>query len=275
MSELTEIYAACLVEYAGRQPDGALAGPFYTFGKDARDAFNLPYNEKVFKGAFSHLTEIGCLKEYRTWGVETYYKLSSKDFARGMEEVALGVRRFQTSNHVLAASNAATAAGSSLQPRSPTILESYADLGSGYLAQVLDSYEKHIQNLADDEMLSDEEREEANASDPLQGIVVPASDRIVRLSHNETIEMERPTTTLVEALERDNGDEESAGFRERILGQIKAGRELIRAGEFRAYLLYQTLLTALGELISKHKNPSIVELARALLGVLVGSLFQS
>lgn len=276
MNEISEIYAACLVEYARRQDNGVLTGTFYVFGKDARDAFNLPYSKKVYAECISRLIQIGCLKEYRTWGVQTFYKLDSKEFDKAMQEVALGVRKFETSGPFLNAAAAATTASvSSLFPKSPTIIESYADLGSGYLAEVLESYEQHILQLAEDE----EEEEQSDspsdlgASDPLKDIEIPASDRLVRPSHNEVAEIEHPAAELLEALERDNGDPDNLGFRERILGQIKAGRELIRAGEFRAYLLYQTLLAALGELISRYKNPAIVALANALLGVVVNNFF--
>jgi hypothetical protein len=279
MNEISEIYAACLIEYARRQDNGVLKGTFYVFGKDARDAFNLPYSKKIYGECISRLVQIGCLKEYRTWGVETFYKLDSKEFDKAMQEVALGVRKFETSAPFLdVAAAATTVSSSSLFPKSTSIIESYADLGSDYLAEVLESYEQHILQLAEDD---EEEAEQSDSppdpgvADPLKDIEIPASDRLVRPSHNEVAEIEHPAAELLEALERDNGDPDNLGFRERILGEIKAGRELIRSGEFRAYLLYQTLLAALGELISRYKNPTIVALANALLGVVVSNFFQS
>ena len=104
---------------------------------------------------------------------------------------------------------------------------------------------------------------------------IPASDRIVTINHNQISETDRSVSELVDELESDNGDPEQPGLRERLLGQIKAGRELIRAGEFRAYLLYETLARALSELISRYKNPTIVALANALLGAIVSQLLQA
>ncbi len=104
---------------------------------------------------------------------------------------------------------------------------------------------------------------------------VPASDRIVRLDHNQIQAAVQPVTELIDALEQDNGDPEEPGLRERLLGQIRAGRELIRAGEFRAYLLYEVLVRALGELIKRYKNPTIAALANALLGAVVSQMIQS
>ncbi|GEM_PF-2000679 len=105
-------------------------------------------------------------------------------------------------------------------------------------------------------------------------ILVPASDRIVRLDHNRAEAAVRPIDELLDALSEDNGNPDQPGLRERLIGQIKAGRELIRAGEFRAYLLYEVLVRALNELINRYKNPTITALANALLGAVVGQLIQ-
>lgn len=109
----------------------------------------------------------------------------------------------------------------------------------------------------------------------LSDIAVPAADRVVRLDHNQISEAETPIAVLVHALEQDNGDPDQPGLRERLLGQIKAGRELIRSGEYRAYLLYEVLVRALGELIRRYKNPAIIALANALLGAVVSNLLQT
>ncbi len=106
-------------------------------------------------------------------------------------------------------------------------------------------------------------------------IEVPASDRIVRLNHNEVQTAVGSVSEIIDALEKDNGDPEQPGLRERLLGQIKAGRELIQAGEFRAYLLYEVLVRALNELIKRYQNPTIAALANALLGAVVSQLLQA
>lgn len=113
------------------------------------------------------------------------------------------------------------------------------------------------------------------AVDDDRQILVPAADRIVSLSHNQLSESDKLVSELTIELEKDNGDPDQPGLRERLIGEIKAGRELIRAGEFRAYLLYETLFRALSELIKRYKNPTIVALAEALLGAIVSQIFQS
>jgi hypothetical protein len=118
---------------------------------------------------------------------------------------------------------------------------------------------------------------EQQFSDSLVGAAgaAPASDRIVALNHNQVSEADRSVSELVDQLENDNGDPDQPGLRERLLGQIKAGRELIRAGEFRAYLLYETLVRALYEIVNRYRNPTIVALANALLGAVVSQLLQA
>ncbi|WP_440977984.1 hypothetical protein ACQHGV_09350 [Sphingomonas pseudosanguinis] len=111
--------------------------------------------------------------------------------------------------------------------------------------------------------------------DPLAGIPVPASDRLVNIGHNQILRIDRPIEEFVSALHDDNGDPDQPGLRERLLGEVKAGRELIRAGTFRSYLLYETLVRALGEFIKRYKSPTLVALANALLGAIVSELFQA
>ena len=106
-------------------------------------------------------------------------------------------------------------------------------------------------------------------------IPIPAADRVVALSHNQIGEVERPLTEVIAALESDNGNPDSPGLRERLIGQLKAGRELVQAGEFQAYLVYATLVRGLGELISKYGNPVLAALANAVLSVIVTQVFQA
>ncbi len=109
----------------------------------------------------------------------------------------------------------------------------------------------------------------------IDAVSIPASDRIVRLDHNQSSEFDVDISNLVDQLEgQDNGDPDHPGLRERLLGQLKAGRELIRAGEFRAYLLYEVLVRALGELIDKYGNPTIKAMANALLGAVISKILE-
>ena len=111
---------------------------------------------------------------------------------------------------------------------------------------------------------------------PLDAVsVIPGSDRLVSLTHNQVSSFDEQISELVEELEtHDNGDPDHPGLRERLLGQVKAGRELIRAGEFRAFLIYEVLVRALSELIEKYSNPTVKALANALLGAIVSQVLE-
>jgi len=110
-------------------------------------------------------------------------------------------------------------------------------------------------------------------SPQVPGVVVPASDRIVTLAHNQTKEIEGPLEELVLALEADNGIPDRPGLKERLLGQVRAGRELIRVGTFKSYVLYVTLLSALNSLVEKYKGHAIGAVAATLVELLIKHVF--
>jgi hypothetical protein len=101
------------------------------------------------------------------------------------------------------------------------------------------------------------------------GIMAPASDRVVTLSHNQITELDEPLSTFIQELEHDNGIPDAPGIKERILGQIRAGRELILAGSFKAHLLYMTLLSGLAELIKRYDGHVIGATAATLVELLI------
>ncbi|HEU0098419.1 MAG TPA: hypothetical protein VFQ67_06540 [Allosphingosinicella sp.] len=105
-------------------------------------------------------------------------------------------------------------------------------------------------------------------------VEVPASDRIVTLSHNQLKEIEPPLDELISALEADNGLPDQPGLKERLLGQVRAGRELLRVGSFKAYLVYITLLAGLAHLIEKYKGHAIAAAATTLMELLIKHVFE-
>ena len=143
-----------------------------------------------------------------------------------------------------------------------SLIQKYRLVGPAFLNGVID----HFKELDSDE--SDHM--------PLEsGGAAPASDRLVRLDHNQISNLDSQILELVNELEaKDIGDPDHPGLRERILGQIRAGRELVLSGQFKAYLLYEVLVKALGELIEKYGNPTIKVLANALLDAIVSQIFQ-
>jgi len=104
---------------------------------------------------------------------------------------------------------------------------------------------------------------------------IPAAGRLVEISHNQSSAIDNPTLEIINALEADNGLPEEPGFRERILGQIKAGRELIRAGIFDAQLFYLSMIVGLKMLIEKYKEHAIGAAASKLIDIIYENIGSS
>jgi hypothetical protein len=145
------------------------------------------------------------------------------------------------------------------------LLYEYTQFGSTWLDRIWSDYFPEINNS----VLIRQQVAVENLAE-----FAPASDRVVSLDHNQARDAEEKIIELVEALENDNGDPENPGLRQRLIGQFRAARELVRSGEYYAYLLYETLITGLGEIIQRYGKPAIVALANAFLGAAVGLLMQ-
>ena len=104
---------------------------------------------------------------------------------------------------------------------------------------------------------------------PQVDLEVPASDRLVTLSHNEISAFEEQTSEVISHVEKLNGIEGPPGFREVLLGQLRAGRELIRAGSFKIYLAQITLIETLLFLAKRYERETVGVLAAALAAALV------
>ncbi|VXD05304.1 conserved hypothetical protein [Sphingomonas sp. T1] len=103
---------------------------------------------------------------------------------------------------------------------------------------------------------------------PLMGLA-PASGRIVTFSDNQMSELDKQTSEVIDAVAAQNQIGGVAGLRELILGQLKAGRELIRAGSFRVYFLQLTLIQSLQYLVARYEKEVVGGLAAALIAALM------
>lgn len=113
--------------------------------------------------------------------------------------------------------------------------------------------------------------DEQGAGLPMLGVAL-ASNRIVNFNHNQITELDQQTTQVIEAVEKQNDIGGVAGLRELLLGQLRAGRELVRVGTVRAYLLQLTLLESLRYLASRYEKEVIGGLAATLLAALAKHL---
>jgi len=130
---------------------------------------------------------------------------------------------------------------------------------------------KYWQDLSDE--LEDNRSDETGQMPEPSHDYVPASDRVVTLSHNHQLELEETSTGLIDTLSKENSIDGDAGLKDIFLGQLRAGRELIRAQTFRAFLLYETLMTILGGLIERYKDQAIGQAAKKLLDLLIEHIF--
>ena len=170
---LAELYAACVVEHARENVDGILKGPFYVIGKEARDAFNLPYDATIFKRVIEILEYLGALTIYRNPGMQSYYRLEVKKFDEVMKVSTL-VRNYMMI--------------SPFEENSPTysFLESYADLGSDFLMDALSAHADELNEIGDNgEFLDEATASEFSSDQSKPKDEVPASDRYVDFTHNE------------------------------------------------------------------------------------------
>lgn len=94
---------------------------------------------------------------------------------------------------------------------------------------------------------------------------IPASDRTVTLTHNQQVELEAQTQEIIEVVEKQNHIDGDVSLRSKIIGQLKAGLELIRASVFDAQIMYLTLVETLKLLVARYDQGIIGSLAGALL----------
>jgi hypothetical protein len=98
---------------------------------------------------------------------------------------------------------------------------------------------------------------------------IPASDRIVTLGHNQITSLVKSTNEVINAVENStNSIDGDVGLRARLIGQLKAARELILSGIFRVEALKLTLIEALHVLIARYEKELVGALAATLLAEL-------
>jgi hypothetical protein len=102
-----------------------------------------------------------------------------------------------------------------------------------------------------------------------KSINIPASDRIVTLKHNQIYSIDESASDIITCIERENAIPDHPSLRELIIGQLRAGRELIRTGVFKAELLHMTLVIGLKMLLEKYEGHAIGAMASKLLDLIL------
>lgn len=139
------------------------------------------------------------------------------------------------------------------------LIADYFDFGGEWLERALNGLKAH----AGSEELTLE------ASDLIGPETAPASDRVVTLTDNQSKDLESKASSLIDEFEKENSVDGDLGVRAKILGQLKAGRELLIAGIFSTQALFFTLITTLSLLAKRYEKETIGALASVLLAELV------
>ncbi len=115
-------------------------------------------------------------------------------------------------------------------------------------------------------------QEAVEASNAVASEIIPGSDRFISIAHNQVSELDRETTTLIDAVENLNAIDGNTDHRATVIGALKAGRELVRAGVFKLYALEVTLIEAAKFLAKRYEREAIGALAAALLSFIASHL---
>lgn len=138
------------------------------------------------------------------------------------------------------------------------ILMAYARNGSTYIEDAIE----HISQMDADEIAVLRSEQQSSS-------FVPASDRVVTLSDNQQSELETASSKLIAEVEKSNGIDGDPTFRQIVLGQLNAGRELIRAQISNAELMRLIMMDTLKSLIKKYEGHVIGAAAATLMELLI------
>lgn len=142
------------------------------------------------------------------------------------------------------------------------LFEDYHELGDEWLKKALEGLKGKIESDGKFPLSQDGYSVSGTST-------VPASDRIVSLSDNQQSELEGASSELIAEVEKSNGIDGDPTFRQIVLGQLKAGRELIRAQIFNAELMRLIMMDALKSLINKYDGHVIGAAAATLMELLI------
>ncbi len=159
-----------------------------------------------------------------------------------------------------------------------TILKTRMDKPSGDLAEVLTKAEWGGNSLlgrvfSNDKYWEDLSRfinQQSEVNQEPDGIEnsIPASDRLVTLTHNQAVEIEEKTDEIINHVSALNQMDGEPNLRELVLGQLRAGKELIQAGTFRVYALESTLIEGLRFIAKRYEREGVAALAAALIMII-------
>jgi len=227
----------------------------------AEEILEFPISDQVLQQVIRTLADCGLIRVTDDDFSGTYVKLKATGLKRFVENARAELSRAQMENNELSIVTKPSDYPLASALANHELFEDYSELGSSWLNRALEGLRKRVDELGTLDAL----RNKPDISVPL----VPASDRVVTFSDNQVTILEEQTTAVIDAVSAQNQIDDDPGLRELILGQLKAGRELIRAGSFRLYFLELTLIETLRLLAKRYEKEAIGGLASALIAALI------
>ncbi len=236
------------------------SGDLSAFKDYAEERCGFPITDQLLHEAIRSLADCGLLRITDDNFSGTFVKIKANEFANfislAQEQIEDAKRNGDESGLIERASDYPRGAAYI----SHELYEDYHELGDHWLKRALLGLQKHY---SENGVLPN------NVSSSFVESSAPASDRIVTFSDNQISDLEDKTSEIISAISAQNQIDGSPGLREILIGQLKAGRELIRAGSFKLYVLEVTLIQSLTFLAQRYEKETIGALAAALLSALL------
>jgi hypothetical protein len=228
----------------------------------AEERCNFSVTEALLAEALRSLAECGLVRVTDDNYSGTFVKLKPSEFESFVKRANSEVENAKKYNEYAAILTRPSDYPNAAAMMTHEIFEDYNELGDEWLMRAL---------------IGLKARHDVDGSLPLDAGAmpvfaiegIPASDRVVTLSDNQQVDLETSTTELIEIVEKQNGVDGDQSLKQQIVGQLKAGRELVRAGVFKLALIEQTVLSVLGGLVEKYKDQAIGQAAKKLLDLLI------
>jgi hypothetical protein len=242
-----ELFAAALIQFAIEESQGIYKGPSHLLVKGASSVFKIDIDADFPNESLEILRNLDLIRDHMYEGMAPYLILDTTGFS-GRFKIQLGKTRMY---HISARLD-----GGKIYP----ILESYADLGVGWLLEAIDVYNsnkttgrKHLGEQAH----------------------VPASDRIVRFDDNETAH--RAIVDQLELLEQhietgnDVGDLSPEEV-EAAKSEVSALKQIFSSSIIRVKAAKDAAVRTLGWIGDKASAAAVGELAKGVLKLILAAL---
>jgi hypothetical protein len=244
--------------YFGEPPE--FSGDLKQLRERATERMGFAVSDAVIAAATRTLVDCGLLRITADDYSGTFVKIKSREFSnfiqRAAGELEQAIKEDDEISIITKPSDYPNA--SALEKHE--LFEDYHELGTEWLKRALQGLRERVETLGSFDAL--------RVAPDLPKAEAPASDRIVTFSDNEVVDLEAQATAIIDAVVEKNQIEGEPGLREILLGQLRAGRELIRAGSCRLYLLELSLIETLKFLVKRYEHEVVGGLAAALLTAL-------